>query len=394
MTAESSASGPEPDATDVPEVSRRLADELGLGPDDRELAAALLRLGVSADGIRRAAARGRLEDAIYEEVLDPEREARTVSPREVEARGGLTVADTQAVLRALGLPAPAADDAYFTPAEAEVFVELDRLSDLWPTDVRLEVSRVYGRALTRVAQTEVHAFRARAEPLLREITSSPLDALAAVRQAFGWLLPLGDPILLGVHRRKVEHELTQAVVWEVESEAERPVPGSREVSLLFCDLTGFTTYADAYGDAAAIEVIERFADRVDTLRGERSRFVKRLGDGYMLAYPEPQEAVAAALRIGASMREVEAVGIHAGVHHGMAVFRDGDYFGRAVNLAARLLAAARNGELLASRDVAVSAPEHPWRHHGATRLRGFAEPLDVYALDLVAGVPSEPPGDP
>ena len=185
-----------------------------------------------------------------------------------------------------------------------------------------------------------------------------------------------------MHRRKVEHELTQAVVWEVESEAEGPVPGSREVSLLFCDLTGFTTFADAYGDAAAIEVIERFSDRVDALRGERSRFVKRLGDGYMLAYPKPGEAVAAALRIGASMREVEDVGIHAGIHHGVAVFRDGDCFGRAVNLAARLLAAARNGEVLASHDVAASTPEHPWRHRGATRLRGFAEPLDVYALSL------------
>ena len=288
-----------------------------------------------------------------------------MTPRQVEARGGLTVAETQAVLRAFGLPAPAADDAYFTPAEAKVFVDIDRISELWPEDIRLEVSRVYGRALTRVAQTEVHAFRSRVEPLLREITSSPLDALAGVRQAFGWLLPLADPILLGVHRRKVEHELTQAVVWEVESEVEGPLPGSREVSLLFCDLTGFTSYANTHGDAAAIEVIERFADRVDALRGERSRFVKRLGDGYMLAYPEPGEAVAAALRIGASASEAEEVGIHAGVHHGVAVFRDGDYFGRAVNLAARLLAAAPNGEVLASRDVAMTPPSTP----GVTAVR-------------------------
>ncbi len=364
------------------DTSLALVSELGLAPEDRELAAALLRLGISPDHVRRAAEHGRLEDAIYEEVLDPEREQRTVSLREVEAAGGLAVAETQAVLRALGLPAPAADDPCFTPAEAKVFIEIDRLSELWPQDVRLEVSRVYGRALTRVAQTEVHLFRSRVEPLIREITPSPLDALAGVRQAFGWLLPLADPILLGVHRRKVEHELTQAVVWEVESEVEGPLPGSREVSLLFCDLTGFTSYANAHGDAAAIEVIERFADRVDALRGERSRFVKRLGDGYMLAYPEPGEAVAGALRIGASMRETEDVGMHAGIHHGVAVFRDGDYFGRAVNLAARLLAAAREGEVLASRDVAMSSPEHPWRHRGATRLRGFAEPLEVYALSL------------
>jgi adenylate cyclase len=366
----------------VAEASEALARELDLAPEGRELAATLLRLGISPDDIRRAAERGRLEDAVYDQVLDPEREQRTVSLREVEARGGLAVAETQALLRALGLPAPAADDAYFTPAEARVFIEMDRLDDVWPPDVRLEVSRVYGRALTLIAQTEVHAFRSRVEPLIREITPSPLDALAAVRQAFGWLLPLADPMLLGMHRRKFEHELTQAVVWEVESEAEGPVPGSREVSLLFCDLTGFTAYADAHGDAAAIDVIERFAEEVDALRGERSRFVKRLGDGYMLAYREPREAVAAALRIGAAMREASGVGFHAGIHHGAAVFRDGDYFGRAVNLAARLLAAANEGEVLASEDVARNSPEHPWSHRGASRLRGFAEPLEVYALDL------------
>jgi adenylate cyclase len=380
--AERTAGGSGPKQPDVTDVSRALASELGLTSDERKLAAALLRLGISPDHIRRAAKHGRLEDAIYEEVLDPEREERTVSLREVEAAGGLVVAEAQAVLRALGLPAPGADDAYFTPAEARVFIEMDRLSELWPQDVRLEVSRVYGRALTRVAQTEVHAFRSRVEPLIREITPSPLDSLAAVRQAFGWLLPLADPMLLGVHRRKVEHELTQAVVWEVESEVEGPAPGSREVSLLFCDLTGFTTYADAFGDAAAIEVIERFADKVDALRGERSRFVKRLGDGYMLAYPDPREAVAAALRIGASMREIEGVGMHAGLHHGVAVFREGDYFGRGVNLAARLLAAAREGEVLASEGVAMSCPEQAWIGRGATRLRGFAEPLEVYALEL------------
>ena len=84
------------------------------------------------------------------------------------------------------------------------------------------------------------------------------------------------------------------------------------------------------------------------------------------------------------MRDVDGIEVHAGIHHGVAVFRNGDYFGRAVNLAARLLGSAGAGEIMASEDVARATAEYPWRDRGPTHLRGFAEPVDVYAL--------EPPG--
>ncbi len=361
-----------------------LADDLSLTGDDRELVAGLLRLGVSEEQIRRASQRGRIGDAIFEGVLDPERAQRTISAREVEAGGGLSVAETAEVLRAFGLPAPEPEDPYFTPVEAEVFIQLGRMSELWPADVRLEISRIYGDALSRIARTEVQLFRSRVEPRLREISPSPLDALAAVRQALGSLLPLIDPMLFGVHRRKLEQELTQATLWEVELHAEGLVPGSTEVSLLFCDLKDFTAYVNSHGDAAAIAVVERFAQAVDEHHGDIGRVVKALGDGYLLAFPGPSAAVAAALRIAAAMREQPEVAVHAGVHHGVAVHRDGDYFGRAVNLAARLVAAAPGGELLATEDVATGTPEYAWRHRGSQTLRGFEDPLEIYALDLAA----------
>lgn len=364
-----------------------LGAELRLGPEGRELVAGLLALGVPPEDIRRAAEHGRLEDAMVDQVLDPDRERRTVSAADVEARGGLTVEATRELMRAFGLPAPEPDDPFLTDEEAKAFTELGRLSELWPAEIRQEIARVYGRALTRIAQTEVHLFRSRVEPWIREITESPLDALAAVRQAFGWLLPLTDPLLVGVHRRKLEQELTQAAVWEVETQAEGALPGSREVSLLFCDLTGFTAYADRHGDAAAIEIINRFANVVDEHRGAHGRFVKRLGDGYMLAYPEPREAVEADVQIATAMREEGEIDVHSGIHHGVAVFREGDYFGRAVNLAARLLSLASAGEILATEAVAGAAPDYPWRRRGTRRLRGFADPLEIYALELGSHAP-------
>jgi adenylate cyclase len=255
----------------------------------------------------------------------------------------------------------------------------------------MQVSRVYGQALSHVAQTEVNVFRSRTERRLREITPGRIEALAAVRQAFGWLLPLADPILVGVHRRKIEQELTQATVWEVESEAEGLVPGSREVSLAFCDLKDFTAYANARGDAAAIQALERLTEAVEEHRGS-GVVVKALGDGYMLAYPRPDDAVAAVLAIGSAMREADDIAVHAGSHHGLAVFREGDYFGRAVNLASRLLATAGAGELAATEDVAVSTPAYPWRERGRRKLRGFDEPHEIYALDLESAPKQSRPG--
>ena len=247
------------------------------------------------------------------------------------------------------------------------------------------MARVYGQALGRIAQTEVHVFRARVERYLTEMTPGPLDSLSAVRQAFGLLLPLADPIILGVHRRKIEQEMAQAAVWEVESEATGPVPGMVEVSLLFCDLRHFTSFSNRGGEAVALAVLDRLAAAVEEGIGDTGRLVKALGDGYLLAFPDPAAALASAEAIAKTMSEVEGPAIHAGLHHGRAVFRDGDYYGRGVNLAARLLSLAEADELLATAGVRDASPERPWKSRGATALLGFPEPIEVFALPLTGG---------
>src|SRR5690349_9397527 len=73
--------------------------------------------------------------------------------------------------------------------------------------------------------------------------------------------------------------------------------------------------------------------------------------------------------------------IHASVHTGPAVARDGDYFGHTVNLAARLLDSARGDELLATEEVVrATADGFGWRHLGLQAVRGFGDPIDVWSL--------------
>jgi adenylate cyclase len=349
-------------------------------PPEAEVVETLRALGIPDDAIERAIERGDPEGAIFEAVLMPAIAERSVSASEIEQRGGLPVAETQLLMEAFGLQPPAPHEPAFTREEADVFVELRRLQQVWPPELGIQVARVYGRLLARIAQTGIQLFRLYVEPRLRADDRDRLAGLRAVQTAFARLLPLADPLLVGVHRRWVEHELAQAAVGEAEAGG-HVLPGTVNVAFLFCDLKDFTAFADSEGDAAAVAAIDTFAATVVRERGGEFRMMKSLGDGFMLAYGDSPAAVAAGARIVNAMRDPSSPGVHASVHQGLAIAREGDYFGTAVNLAARLLAAARRDELLATRPVVertVSGFE--WEPAGAHRVRGVTEPVELFRL--------------
>jgi adenylate cyclase len=370
--------------------ARDVAREIGSDPGDVETVAALLELGVRPDAMRRALERGRLEDAIFDAVLDPERATRTVTPAQIEARGGLSADEIALQLQAAGLPAPEPGDPSFTEDEAQVFIEVAALREVWPPDLALQMSRVSGRALARIAQAQVQLFRLHVEPRLRAESGGRVAALPDVHWAFERLLPLATPYLAAVHRRLFERELTEVAVREAEARAGGELlPGASQVAILFCDLKDFTAYAEREGDQAAIEVIESLATVVtEECRG--GRVVKGLGDGYMLAFAEVRDAVATGWRVVERRRAADGPGVHASLDHGVAVARDGDYFGTTVNVAARILAVAGRDELMATAGVAQATEDaFAWEDAGAKRVRGVAEPVGLCRL---IG-PAEPASD-
>ena len=345
-----------------------------------DLVEALRSLGVSEDAIERASARGDPEGAIFESVLLAQATDRTVSPSDIERRGGPRVAELRMFVEAFGFPQPAPDEPAFTPAEADVFVALRRLQDVWPLDIALQVARVYGRLLARIAQTEVELFRIYVEPTLRAAGDGEHDGLAAVQRAFAELLPLADPLIQGVHRRWLEHELAQAAVTAVEAGSSGHLPGAVEIVVAFVDLKDFTAYAETHGDEAAVAAIDRLAATVARERGP-FRFQKSLGDGVMLCYQEVRPAVTAVRRIMAALEREAPPSVHAGIHKGSAILREGDYFGSAVNVAARLLDIAQAGELRTTRPVVEAcAGEPPAEAADTVHMRGLAEPLDTFRI--------------
>ncbi len=130
-----------------------------------------------------------------------------------------------------------------------------------------------------------------------------------------------------------------------------PAP-RRPVTVLFTDIEGFTLHAAARGDHAALRLL-RAHDRavLPAVRRHMGRILKRLGDGVMVLFPSPHDALDAAL----AMQRAARVPLRIGIHTGRARMRAGDLVGHAVNVASRVADRARGGEILVSAAVREGA---------------------------------------
>ena len=135
--------------------------------------------------------------------------------------------------------------------------------------------------------------------------------------------------------------------------------GTVSSTFVFADIAGFTALTEAHGDEEAAALVAEFCAAVSAeLPASGGTQVKTIGDALMLTIPDPGAAVVLGLRIvNELMLGHGAPAVRVGLHHGTAVERDGDYFGAAVNLAARVSAEANGGEVLLTGHTAALAPQ-------------------------------------
>jgi class 3 adenylate cyclase len=156
-------------------------------------------------------------------------------------------------------------------------------------------------------------------------------------------------------------------------------------TFLFADLVGFTALAELEGDDRALEVALDLQRRVRGLLEEHSaEQVKTIGDGLMLRCSEPGGAIMLGLRL---IEQIDGENgfppVRVGIHTGPALANDGDWYGRAVNVAARLCAVAPGGEVMVSdstREAAGSIPEVDWGDRELHWLRNVSEPVGTYLV--------------
>jgi adenylate cyclase len=156
-----------------------------------------------------------------------------------------------------------------------------------------------------------------------------------------------------------------------------------EATFVFADIAGFTALTEAHGDEQAATLVADFCEAIRAKLPAGGEHVKTIGDAVMLRIPDPGDAVRLGIEATRGlMRGHEAPAVRVGLNHGTAVERDGDYFGAAVNLAARVSALATGGEVLLTGHTAALAPDLEgvlYESRGREVLRNVREPVEIFA---------------
>lgn len=175
-----------------------------------------------------------------------------------------------------------------------------------------------------------------------------------------------------------------AVVVHVATRTRRRMQRHPAPTFVFADLVGYTALTDELGDEAAARVAREFRRAMCALSREHGAWqVKSMGDGVMIWAPDPARAMALAVhtveRIGS---RDDLLPVRVGVHTGSAVMRGCDWYGSAVNVAARLATEAAPNEALvsaATRDAARDAGP-PLSERRELTLRGVARRVSAWRL--------------
>ncbi len=142
-------------------------------------------------------------------------------------------------------------------------------------------------------------------------------------------------------------------VWQALTERVSGRPANAEVTLVFTDLVGFSTWSLRVGDDATLRLLRRVAQVVEPpLLESGGHIVKRMGDGLMAVFTDPATAVRAVIAARAVVKTIEVQGytprMRVGVHTGRPQRLGSDWLGVDVNLAARVMERATRGELVVS----------------------------------------------
>jgi adenylate cyclase len=174
----------------------------------------------------------------------------------------------------------------------------------------------------------------------------------------------------------------QLLSWDRGADPATGLPA--EVTIVFTDLEGFTTFTANEGDEAASKLLNEHHRVVGPIvRGRGGKVVKRLGDGLLLSFPSPEAAVLAALELVPAAPE--PLRMRAGMHCGEAVVTRDDVIGHVVNVAARVAESAKGGQVAVTgtvRDAVGSLPGIVFSRSRRRTFKGVGEAIPVCRVEV------------
>jgi adenylate cyclase len=340
--------------------------------------------GHSLDDIKAAANDGQLAYGFLEDLFPASEGGRTLA--DVAEETGLEEALIERIWTSLGFARSQLDHMTEEDLQATRYIA-SVIDSGFPLVAFLQLVRVYGQALARIADAEIRLFHLYVhEPLMRERVPGP-EIAEEMEDLARDLLPLASPIMDYVHQRNLQHFVEQDMVGHMEVDLEESEDlGRVRVAIAFADLAGYVRFTEEAGEEEAFSNVERFIDAVTDTLPEDARVVKTIGDEVMIVGQDVQALVDWA--VGFQRLYSERPTPRIGIHVGPVLYRDGDYFGREVNLAARVVARARGGEVIVTDSVMdqIQTSEYlRFDEIGEVKLKGFDDPTALCRAQIEEG---------
>jgi adenylate cyclase len=244
---------------------------------------------------------------------------------------------------------------------------------------------VYGKNIRKVVASDLELASSTIFARLRS-QGLPDDEMRRTAGGMGSrVMELGKELMLWLRGRHLEHELLAATVQNTEDYLEElgfvPKRSPRPPAIAFLDLTGYTALTEERGDEAGVELADRLATIVhEAAQPHGGNPVKWLGDGVMFHFDDPSAAILTGIDLVMQIPATIDVRARVGINAGHVILRDGDYFGRTVNVASRIADYARPGEVLLSDEVKERWSGEGVRFHaiGPVALKGLRDELTLH----------------
>ncbi|MEZ0053845.1 class 3 adenylate cyclase [Mycobacterium sp. MAA66] len=275
----------------------------------------------------------------------------------------------------LGLTVADPDQKLLTDADVEALRTWAEMRPAVGGDAALGFLRAIGAAMARLAEAESSMTRAQMPDLDLGHTHDELVTARAYRAAAEFIPRIGA-MIDSVHRHHLAAARTyfDGVIHHESSTV--------DCGIGFADLSGFTTLTQLLSPAELSKLLNEFSGiAADVVHADGGRVVKFIGDAVMWVSATPEHLAKAALDLVHHPRARESeLKVRAGLSFGSVLATGGDYFGNPVNLAARLVAVARPGQILVAAPWYDMPGNWPITAQDPMELKGFDEPIAAYEV--------------
>jgi adenylate cyclase len=309
-----------------------------------------------------------------------------ITYREFAERAGVPLELLLGIQEAMGFASPDPDERV-APDDAEL-ARLIRVSlDFGASDEAvLRLFRLYADNLRRLGTAEADLY---IEELDRRWTGSGMSEADVMRLGAEVGRRFAEPVdasIRAIYQRHRQHIWTEFSIQRAEMALERAGLFERVVStpaICFVDMTGYTRLTEERGDEVAARLATTLGALVNSVsQTHGGRAIRWLGDGGLFYFDEARAALLAALEMRDRAPASGLPPTHIGIQAGPVVFRDGDVYGRTVNIASRIADRASAGEVLTSEETVaqVGDGEVRFERAGPVELKGVAKPVTLYRV--------------